>query len=280
MVELYGGAPYSGIAPSARTPDVLVYIDPAEGRKHGYIFDGPSDDGTAFYYTGHAPTGDQELKDGNRAIYEHAQTGRSLRLFTAVGFVEGTKTKKQQYVGDFHLDPDAPMRREPHVDANNTTCTVIVFRLLPGAGAVLTTPEGDHQRPPTPTAGRQPPSSPAKSSPHTSTRPPAAHPEPPDATKAPSSAPSKPPGKDQRSSDGRSPSPGNELLCSRTCTTPKPGSSTRRKPPAHVAVSAWRSDSSPTTAATSPSPTCDAHSYSPSAPPQTSATSSPATTSP
>jgi len=96
MVDLYGGAPYSGIAPSARTPNVLLYTDPAEGRKHGYIFDGPSDDGTAFYYTGHGPTDDQELKDGNRAIYEHAQAGRSLRLFTAVGFVEGTKTKKQQ----------------------------------------------------------------------------------------------------------------------------------------------------------------------------------------
>ena len=153
MVDLYGGAPYSGIAPSARTPNVLVYTDPAEGRKHGYIFDGPSDDGTAFYYTGHGPTGDQELKAGNSAIYEHAQTGRSLRLFTAVGFVECTKTKKQQYLGEFHLDLDAPMRREPHVDANNTTRTVIVFRLLPGPGAVLTTPEGDHERPRDPNRG-------------------------------------------------------------------------------------------------------------------------------
>lgn len=153
MADLYGGALYSGILPSARTPNVLVYTDPAEGRKHGYIFDGPSDDGTAFYYTGHGPTGDQELKEGNSAIYEHAQTGRSLRLFTAVGFVEGTKTKKQQYLGEFHLDPDAPMRREPHVDRNNTTRTVIVFRLLPGPGAVLTTPEGDHERPRDPDRG-------------------------------------------------------------------------------------------------------------------------------
>jgi len=45
------------------------------------------------------------------------------------------------------------MRREPHVDANKTTRTVIVFRLLPGPGAVLSTPEGDHERPRDPDRG-------------------------------------------------------------------------------------------------------------------------------
>lgn len=52
-------------------PVLERYTDPAEVRKHGYIFDGPSDDGTAFYYTGHGPAGGQELKADNSAIDEH-----------------------------------------------------------------------------------------------------------------------------------------------------------------------------------------------------------------
>jgi hypothetical protein len=40
----YGGGRQGGIAPSARTPNVLIFSDPASGEQHGY-FDGWHDDG-------------------------------------------------------------------------------------------------------------------------------------------------------------------------------------------------------------------------------------------
>lgn len=36
----YGGAPYGGIEPSAKTPNVFVFIDPDRAHQNGYIFDG------------------------------------------------------------------------------------------------------------------------------------------------------------------------------------------------------------------------------------------------
>lgn len=144
MSGLYGGAPYSGVVPSASTPNVFIYTDPAEGIKHGYIFDGPSHDGTAFFYTGHGPVGDQSLTGaGNRAILDHVVAGRALRLFEAVGVVPGTGTKTHQYLGEYRLDPDAPYRREPNVDRTGATRTVLVFRLLPVNGALLNAPLAD-----------------------------------------------------------------------------------------------------------------------------------------
>lgn len=141
MSALYGGAVYSGISPSAKTANILIYTDPAEGIKHGYIFDGASRDGTAFFYTGHGPVGDQSLTGaGNGAILDHVASGRALRLFDAVGVVPGSGTKTHQYLGEYRLDPRAPYRREPHVDRTGATRTVLVFRLLPLDGALLHAP--------------------------------------------------------------------------------------------------------------------------------------------
>lgn len=131
LKELYGGSVYSGgVVPSNTTPNVLLFSDPVEGLKYGYRYDGPAPDGRAYYYTGRGTVGDQTVAE-NRAIVEHKERGRALRLFEAAGVVEGTQTKLQRYLGEFELDPERPYRREPARDAKEATRTVLVFRLLP-----------------------------------------------------------------------------------------------------------------------------------------------------
>ena len=79
----YGGGGQGGISPSARTPNVLIFTDLSAGQQHGYVFDGWQDDET-FLYTGEGQQGDQTLAGGNRAIAEHREQGRSLRVFDGV----------------------------------------------------------------------------------------------------------------------------------------------------------------------------------------------------
>lgn len=40
VAERFGGSTWNGISPSASTPNVMIYSDPAVGRRHGYNFDG------------------------------------------------------------------------------------------------------------------------------------------------------------------------------------------------------------------------------------------------
>src|SRR5581483_3250319 len=73
----YGGRPQCGIAPSNRSPNVLVFTAPS-GHKYGY-YDGLQPDG-CFHYTGEGQLGDQQLTQGNRALAEHQQKNKSVRL--------------------------------------------------------------------------------------------------------------------------------------------------------------------------------------------------------
>jgi hypothetical protein len=118
----YGGRRQGGIAPSTQSPNVIIFTAPS-GHKYGY-FDGWQADG-CFHYTGEGQTGDQQLKQGNRAIAEHAEKNKSLRLFAGAS---GTVT----YVGEFKLAEDRPYYR---TDAPDVTLEaireVIVFRLRP-----------------------------------------------------------------------------------------------------------------------------------------------------
>ena len=106
----FGGATQGGIQPSARTPNVLLYSDPAAGAQHGYRFDGFGSDG-AYYSTGEGQQGSQQLVKGNRAVLNHALDGRALRLFEAQG---GKRPggKQQVYLGEFALDMDDPYRTD------------------------------------------------------------------------------------------------------------------------------------------------------------------------
>lgn len=124
--ERFGGGGQGGIAPSAQTPNVLVFSDAESGRRHGYI-DGWQDDG-CFHYTGEGQAGDQELARGNRAIANHSADDRALRVFDGVaGTVE--------YVGEFVLDrrpyrADAPESQDSP-SGGRVVRQVLVFPLRP-----------------------------------------------------------------------------------------------------------------------------------------------------
>jgi hypothetical protein len=75
----YGGRTQGGIAPSNKSPNVMIFTAPS-GHKYGY-FDGLQTDG-CFHYTGEGQIGDQQIKQGNRALAEHAQMNKSVRLFS------------------------------------------------------------------------------------------------------------------------------------------------------------------------------------------------------
>lgn len=101
--------------------------------------DGWKDDGL-FHYTGEGQKGDQLFIKGNKAILNHAQDGRALRVFDGV---RGTVT----YMGEFELDASQPYYYAEAPETNNGPLRkVIVFRLRPvGTGAtVQTSPASTH----------------------------------------------------------------------------------------------------------------------------------------
>ncbi|MBD3923291.1 hypothetical protein IEZ26_01550 [Nocardioides cavernae] len=140
ITSLYGGSIYGGIEPSNTSPNVMLYTDPSEGVSHGYKFDewAVGEPGV-FYYTGEGRFGDQELTHGNRAILEHDDSGRVLRLWAAVDGKQQPGGKLHRYVGAFAVDPEAPYVREDAPDTAGDLRKVLVFRLL--AAEVLGYPQ-------------------------------------------------------------------------------------------------------------------------------------------
>lgn len=129
--DRYGGTIYGGIEPSRTSPNVLIYTDPEQGAANGYNYDGwDLNDPSVFYYTGEGRTGDQELKDGNRAILDHQEAGRTLRLFEAIDKGKRPGGKRQRYLGAFRIDDADPYRFEPAPDKDGNPRRVVVFRLL------------------------------------------------------------------------------------------------------------------------------------------------------
>lgn len=74
----FGGSGQGGISPSARTLNILIFTDPATGEQHGYL---DHWDGNVLHYCGEGQTGDQRFASGNKAVLEHRETGRALRVF-------------------------------------------------------------------------------------------------------------------------------------------------------------------------------------------------------
>ena len=128
---LYGGAKYGGIEPSASTGNVFLYSDTSRGKAFGYNFDGWDADAGCFLYTGEGRVGDQLMRDGNRAIFEHAANRRALRLFVARSNVPGTRTKLNEYIGQFALDNSVPYEIAEAPGGDGELRTVFVFRLQP-----------------------------------------------------------------------------------------------------------------------------------------------------
>jgi len=137
LKELFGGGTQGGICPSRTTANVLVFTDPSVGEAQGY-HDGwlaeEDEYGPVFEYTGHGQ-GDQTFEGlhgtGNRAILQHVDEGRALRLFKAVGKVPGTGTKLQRYLGRFELDNIQPYVVREAPNDKGIMRRVIVFRLRP-----------------------------------------------------------------------------------------------------------------------------------------------------
>lgn len=128
--KLYGGSIYGGIEPSNTTPNVFLYTDPGSAHDHGYKFDEPdAHEAGVFYYTGEGTIGDQQLTHGNRAILDHAEQGRVLRLFEAVDGKPQPGGRLQRYVGAFYLDPSQPYAWKQAPDLDGNMRNVLVFRL-------------------------------------------------------------------------------------------------------------------------------------------------------
>lgn len=118
----YGGSRQGGISPSRKTPNVIVFTDPAVGALHGY-FD--RWEGEVLHYTGEGQQGDQSMDHGNRAILEHVDAGRSLRVFEGSA---GVVT----YIGEFAVDPVNPWYfADAPPTGGGPLRKVIMFRLLP-----------------------------------------------------------------------------------------------------------------------------------------------------
>jgi hypothetical protein len=115
----YGGRRQGGISPSKLSSNVFLITDPERGEQHGYLYDGPREDGY-FHYTGEGQFGDQVMAQGNRAIRDHQVEGRDLQLFSAHG-TELTYIGQYVYVNDYFADAPETNHGPPR--------SVIVFRL-------------------------------------------------------------------------------------------------------------------------------------------------------
>ena len=128
--ERFGGRQQGGISPSRKVPSVMFFTDPVTGHRHGY-YDGWDDDGL-FNYVGEGQYGDQRLVQGNKAILDHRQDGRSLEGFQATGT---TVT----YLGPFDLVDY--YFTEAHETGSDLLRQVVVFRLRPQAQVPVALPQ-------------------------------------------------------------------------------------------------------------------------------------------
>lgn len=120
--QRFAGQQQGGISPSAQTPNIFVFYDPA-GAQHGYYDEWQADG--CLHYTGEGQRGDQEMKAGNAAIRNHKLDGRALRVFRGA---RGTVI----YEGEFELDDTEPVQRTDAPETKNGPLReVIVFRLRP-----------------------------------------------------------------------------------------------------------------------------------------------------
>ncbi|MGW4908049.1 hypothetical protein [Streptomyces sp. NPDC004270] len=129
-----GGSGYAGICPAVEKKNVLLFSDSKIGERYGYR-DGwlaeDDDIGPIFTYTGVGKQGNQTLSGGNSAILNHADKGRTLHLFIAVGKVPGSDTRTHKYIGKFKVDERNQFEIREAKDELGQDRNVIVFRLRP-----------------------------------------------------------------------------------------------------------------------------------------------------
>jgi hypothetical protein len=117
--DRYGGGRQGGIAPCTTSPNVLIFTDRSVGDEHGYH---DRWDGDVLEYCGEGQRGDQVIARGNRAIRDHREDGRALRVFQGVrGMV--------QYTGEYELE--SHRWAEAPGTGGGSKRRVIMFRLRP-----------------------------------------------------------------------------------------------------------------------------------------------------
>jgi hypothetical protein len=120
--DRYGGTREGGIAPSRRSPNILIFTDALVGAEHGY-FDHWQ--GSTLHYTGEGQAGNQQMTRGNKAIKNHIEDGRTLRLFEGIA-------GEVVYVGEFKLGATDPYYEDSAPPSGGGPLrSVIVFRLDP-----------------------------------------------------------------------------------------------------------------------------------------------------
>lgn len=120
--SILGGSFRGGIAPCAKSPNVLLFSDPERGKPFGYdVHEGLRSDGN-YNFTGEGKSADQSPIRGNKAILEHRETNRALRLFVPSG-------ELQLYVGEVFLgSPEYYLLPAP--DKHDFERMVYVFNLV------------------------------------------------------------------------------------------------------------------------------------------------------
>lgn len=138
LTEQYGGSVYSGgIVTATTSRNIFIFSDPDVGAEFGYNFDGLSDDGQVFNYTGQGTLGDQGISGPNRSLLEHHQRGYRLRLFVSAGVARIGQAKLQRYLGEYALDPMQPYGEAIAPDKSGEVRVVLVFRLVAVADVEL-----------------------------------------------------------------------------------------------------------------------------------------------
>lgn len=126
----FGGQRQGGISTPAKYPVVFIFTG-ASGAKHGYA-DEWTVDGT-FRYFGEGQEGDMELTAGNRAVAEHAASGKDLLLFETLG------KGQVRFRSAFNCASYAFERGKDRLGAMRRA---IVFNLVPlDGGGVSATPD-------------------------------------------------------------------------------------------------------------------------------------------
>ncbi len=118
--DRFGGGRQGGISPSRKTPNIVIFSDHVVGREHGYA---DRKQGDFFLYVGEGQQGNQTMTHGNRAILNHVDDGRAIRLFTGCG-------GEVVYAGQFEIDHIEPFFTEKAPSSGGgRERSVIVFRL-------------------------------------------------------------------------------------------------------------------------------------------------------
>lgn len=129
VMDAYGATIQGGIQASRKTPNIMLYTDLSLAEKHGYTFDGWSvAEDSVFYYSGQGPHGDQSFSSGNKAILNHKDDGRALRVFE-LAERQSKGGNLHEYLGEFELDSDEPYRWEQTPDTDGELRKIIVFKL-------------------------------------------------------------------------------------------------------------------------------------------------------